>query len=115
MVGFSSNTVVTVTDDLTSGNDEGVATLSLCCQDNSPMPNASKTKELSVDFRRHQRTYTAVGINGTAVERVSIFRDLGVLITEDLSIHPSHEPSIQPMIHPALSIQLLKKYIQPIQ
>jgi len=52
------------------------------------MLNVSKTKELIVDFRRtkqHQRTYTPLGINGTAVERVSIYRYLGVHIKEDLT------------------------------
>jgi len=44
------------------------------------MLNVSKTKELIVDVKRsqHQRTYTPLGINGTAVERVSSFRYLGV-------------------------------------
>jgi len=52
------------------------------------MLNVSKTKELIVDFRRtqqHQRTYTSLGINGTAEERVSSFRYLGVHITEVLT------------------------------
>jgi len=52
------------------------------------MLNVSKTKELIVDFRRtlqHRRTYTPLGINGTAVENVSTYRYLGVDITEDLT------------------------------
>ena len=65
---------------LISGSDEKayleeVANLSLWCQDNSLMLNVSKT--MIVDFRRtlqHQMTYTSLGINGTAVERVSSFR-----------------------------------------
>jgi len=78
---------------LISANDEKayleeVANLSLWFQDNSLMLNVSKTKELIVDFRRtlqHRRTYTPLGINGTAVGRVSIFRYLGVHTTEDLT------------------------------
>jgi len=38
------------------------------------MLNVSKSKKLIVDFTRtkqHQRTYTPLGINGTAVEMVS--------------------------------------------
>jgi len=34
---------------------------------------------------QHQRTNTPLGINGTAVERVSSFRYLGVHIAEDLT------------------------------
>jgi len=84
---FADDTVVV---GLIFGKDEKayleeVANLSLWCQD-SFMMNVSKTKELIVDFRRtkHQRTYTPMGINGTAVERVSSFRYLGIHIEEDL-------------------------------
>jgi len=89
IVKFADDTVVV---DLISSNDEKaypeeVANLSLWCQDKSLMLNVSKTKELVVDFRRtqHQRTCTPLGMNGTAVERVSSFRYLGVHITEDLT------------------------------
>jgi len=88
-VNFVANTVVM---GLLSGNNEmadleEIAILSLWCQDNSLMLNLSKTKKLIVDLRRtlqHQRTYTPLGINGTAVERVSSFRYLGVHIAEDI-------------------------------
>jgi len=94
----SSNTNFKFADDtvlvgLISGNNEKayleeVANLSLWCQDNSLMLNVSKTQVLIVDFRRtrqHQRTYTPLGINGTAVERMSSFRYLEVHIIEDLT------------------------------
>jgi len=67
---LTSNTTVKFADDtvvvgLISGNNEKayleeVANLSLWRQDNSLILNVSKTKELTVDFRRtqHQRTYT---------------------------------------------------------
>jgi len=69
---FADDTLVV---GLISGNNgkaylEDVANLSLWCQDNSLMLNVSKTKELIVDFRRtlqHQRTYTLLWSNGTAV------------------------------------------------
>jgi len=94
----SSNTFIKFADDtvvvgLISGNDEKahleeVANLSLWCKDNSLMLNVSKTKELIVDFRRTQRTNIRGHhwvINGTAVERVSSLRYLGVNIAEDLT------------------------------
>jgi len=46
------------------------------------MLNVFNTKELIVDFRR---TYTPLGMNGTAGGWVSIFRYLGVHIAEDLT------------------------------
>ncbi len=48
--------------------------------------NASKTKELIVDFRkRQQRPYTPLMISGTPVEKVSSFKYLGVNISKDLT------------------------------
>jgi len=95
---FSSNTIVKFADDtvvvgLISGNDEKayleeVGYLSLWCHDYSLMLNVSKTKEPIVDFRRtqqRQRTYTPLGINRTAVERVSSYIYPRVHITEDLT------------------------------
>jgi len=91
---FSSNTIVKFVDDtvvvgLISGNDEKaylVEVSNLWCQ--SLMLNVTKTKELILDFRRtqqQQRTDTPLRINGTAVERVSNYRYLGVHIAEDLT------------------------------
>ncbi len=48
--------------------------------------NVSKTKELIVDLRkRQQKPYTPLMISGTPVERVSSFKNLGVIISEDLT------------------------------
>lgn len=51
--------------------------------------NVSKTKELIVDFRKQERVHTSSYINGSAVERVSCFKFLGVYINKDLtwSVH----------------------------
>jgi len=52
-----------------------------------PHAECLQTKDLIVVFRRtqqHQRIYTQLGINGTAVERLS-FRYLGVHIAEDMT------------------------------
>ncbi|KAI5609339.1 gastrula zinc finger protein XlCGF28.1-like [Silurus asotus] len=48
--------------------------------------NATKTKELIVDFRKSNSSrHLQVNINGTEVERVFSFKFLGVHISEDLS------------------------------
>ncbi len=53
-------------------------------QDNCLSLNVSKTKELTVDFRkRQQRPYTPLMISGTPV--ASSFKYLGVNISEDLT------------------------------
>jgi len=95
---FSSYTIIkfvadTVVVGRISGNDEKayleeVANLSLWCQNNSLILNVSKIKELIVAFRmkqQHRRSYTPLGINGTAVERVSSYRYPGEYITEELT------------------------------
>ncbi len=93
---YSSTSIVKFADDtvvlgLISNNDETayldeVERLTSWCQDNCLSLNVSKTKELIVDFRkRPQRPYTPLMISGTSVERVSSFKYLGVIISEDLT------------------------------
>ncbi len=91
----SSTSIVKFADDtvvlgLISNNDtaylDEVERLTSWCQDNCLSLNVSKTKELTVDFRkRQQRPYTPLMISGTPVERVSSFKYLGVNISEDLT------------------------------
>jgi len=64
---------------------EEVANLSFWCQDNSLMLNVSRTDCGVQDTQQNHRTYTPLVINGTAVDRVSSFRYLGVHIAEDLT------------------------------
>ncbi len=88
IVKFADDTVVL---GLISNNDETayldeVERLTSWCQDNCLSLNVSKTKELTVDFRkRHQRPYILLMISGIPVERVSGFKYLGVNISEDLT------------------------------
>ncbi len=92
----SSTSIVKFADDtvvlgLISNNDktaylDEVERLISWCQDNCLSLNMSKTKQLTVDFRkRQQRPYTPLMISGTPVERVSSFKYLGVNISEDLT------------------------------
>ena len=65
---------------------EEVRCLTQWCQKNNFHLNASKTKEMLVDFGRMQvRDYTPLSINGTPVERVDTFKYLDVEITDDLT------------------------------
>ena len=91
----SSNVIIKFADDTTvvgliSNNDESayreeVKILENWCQENNLSLNVSKTKELIVDFRKQERVHPSISINGTAVERVSSFKFLGVHISEDLT------------------------------
>lgn len=44
-----------------------------------------RTKELIVDFRNHQGTYTPISLSETPVEIVSCFSFLGLQISDDLA------------------------------
>ncbi|KAK2905566.1 hypothetical protein Q8A73_009509 [Channa argus] len=92
----TSNTIIKFPDDTTvicliSNNDETayreeIQHLATWCNDNNLLLNTSKTKELIVDFRKESRnTHDTIHINGTAVERVSSYKFLGIHISEDLS------------------------------
>ncbi|KAK3542793.1 hypothetical protein QTP70_003004 [Hemibagrus guttatus] len=53
-----------------------------------PHPHATKTKELTVDFRKSNSSrHFPIYINGSEVEHFSTFKFLGVHISEDLSWH----------------------------
>ena len=46
--------------------------------------NASKTKEITVDFRRKKSPLDPLVINGEDIERVTCFKFLGTIISDDL-------------------------------
>lgn len=92
----SSTSIIKFDDDtvvlgLIHNNDETaylveVEKLTSWCQVNCLSLNASKTKELIVDFRkRQQQPYTTLTISGSPVERVSSFKYLGINISENLT------------------------------
>ena len=91
----SSNLIVKFADATTilgliTGNDESayreVVNLTTWCQDNNLSLNISKTKEMIVDNRRQQvEEHAPLNIYGSAVEKVSCFRFLGVNISSDLN------------------------------
>ncbi len=90
-----TNTIIKFADDTTivgliSGGDETVyrdeiQRLTEWCTANNLALNSSKTKELIIDFRKHNTNHTPLHISGVCVERVPAFRFLGINITEDLS------------------------------
>ena len=90
-----SNTFVKFADDTTvvgliSSGDETayrdeVERLVGWCSANNLLLNATKTKELVVDYRRKKTVIQPLMIGGVCVERVSDFRFLAVNIMEDLT------------------------------
>ena len=54
------------------------------CDENNLLLNASKTKEIVVDFRKKSTHVPPLLINGEPIEKVETFKFLGTLISEDL-------------------------------
>uniref|UniRef100_A0A3Q3JQD9 Reverse transcriptase domain-containing protein n=1 Tax=Monopterus albus TaxID=43700 RepID=A0A3Q3JQD9_MONAL len=91
----SSNTIIKFADDTTvigliSEGDESayqdeVQQLFKWCKDNNLALNTTKTKELIIDFRKNKTAIQPLLINGDYVERVTVFRCLGVYIKEDIT------------------------------
>ncbi len=121
MSSHSSTSIVKFADDtvvpgLISNNDETayldeVERLTSWCQDNCLSLNMSKTKELIVDFRkRQQQPYTPLVISGTPVERVSIFKYLGVNISEDLTWTTHIQTQVKKARQKLYHLQQLRKF-----
>ncbi|KAK3508755.1 hypothetical protein QTP70_004232 [Hemibagrus guttatus] len=79
-----------------SANREEIQRLSAWCSMNNLTLNATKTKELVVDFRKsNSNRHSSIYINGSEVERVSSFKFLSVHISEDLSCHQNTSNLVQ--------------------
>ena len=66
---------------------EGVADLVSWCDANNLELNASKTKEMVVDFRRNMTPFAPFTIKGVDIERVDTFKFLGTTISSNLGWH----------------------------
>ncbi|KAF7641225.1 hypothetical protein LDENG_00288370, partial [Lucifuga dentata] len=92
---FSSNHIIKFADDTTvvslinNDNDtlyrEEVKQLTRWCNNNNLSLNVEKTKEMVLDFRRGSSEHPPLTINGTAVERCSSTKFLGVHIADDMT------------------------------
>uniref|UniRef100_A0A3B3DDJ9 Reverse transcriptase domain-containing protein n=1 Tax=Oryzias melastigma TaxID=30732 RepID=A0A3B3DDJ9_ORYME len=87
IIKFADDT--TVVGLITGGNEtayrEEVRKLGEWSASNNLALNASKTKEIILDFRRNRGTHTLLELNGEQVEQVESFKFLGVHISANLS------------------------------
>ncbi|KAK0141960.1 RNA-directed DNA polymerase from mobile element jockey [Merluccius polli] len=91
----STNHIIKYADDSTvvgliSDNDESayrieVELLTAWCESHNLVLNVDKTKEMVIDFRRGGRQHAPINIHGSAVERVSNVKFLGVHLADDLT------------------------------
>ncbi len=79
MVGLVTNTKETA-------YREEVQSLVSWCHTNNLILNTKKTKEIIIDFGKHQNTnYNSLVLHGEEMEQVSGFKYLGVHLAEDLT------------------------------
>ena len=75
---------------LVSDSDESeyrheVSSLVSWCDTNNLQLNASKTREMIVDFRTEKNPLAPIIVNGDSIERVDCFKFLGTIISSDLA------------------------------
>ncbi|KAF7706728.1 gastrula zinc finger protein XlCGF28.1-like, partial [Silurus meridionalis] len=117
---YNSNIFINYADDTTvvgqiDNNDESayreeIRNLAAWCATNNLTLNATKTKELIVDFQKsNSGRHLPVNINGTEVERVSSFKFLGVHISEDLSLQQNMSALVKKAQQRLYFLRSLKK------
>ena len=62
-----------------------VSSLVSWCDTNNLQLNASKTREMIVDFRKRKNPLAPIIVNGDSIERVDCFKFLGTIISSDLA------------------------------
>ena len=88
IIKFADDTTVVglITDDEEAAYREEVEQLAVWCKAHNLALNTEKTKEMIVDFRTRTRPpHPPVNIDGSAVERVTSTKFLGVLLTDNLA------------------------------
>jgi hypothetical protein len=86
MARHNSNTIIKFADDTAVvGLKPEARHLAVWCQDNKLSINMSKTKEMTVDYRKRRAEHAPIHIDQAVVERVKSLKFLGVHITNKLS------------------------------
>lgn len=78
--------------------------------ENSLSLNIGKTKEIILDFRKKKTDLAPLYIKGELVERVPVFKLLGVYITENLTLSTNMKAVIKKCHHCLHFFKLLRKH-----
>ena len=112
MVKFADDTTLCghITD-----NDEGqyreeVTNLVRWCDQNNLLLNVKKTKEMIIDFKVNPSVIQPLIINDEVVERVNIFKFLGVYISSDLKWDKHIEMNLKKAQQKMYFLRLLKSF-----
>ena len=104
----------TVTGLITESNEteyrDEVKDLVEWCSNNNLLLNPSKTKEIIVDFRKKPSQIQPLSINGEIIERVSNFKFLGTIISDDLRWETNTDKVVSKAHQRLYFLRLLKKF-----
>lgn len=122
---YNNNLILKSADDTTvigkiNCNDESlyraeVQNLVKWSEKNSLILNASKTKEIIIDFCRKKRSHLPLIINNTEVEMVSSFKFLGVTITNNLRWHLNTSTIVKKSMQRLFFLRKLKDFTSNCQ
>ncbi len=100
---------------LITGGDESsyrqeVQNLSEWCSANNLILNTTKTKELTIDFRKHNTNHQPLLINNVRVERVHSFKLLGIHITDSMTWSLNTQETVKKAQQCLHFLRLLRKH-----
>ena len=112
LVKFADDT--TVEGRITKGDEteyrkEVDCLVSWCCKNNLQL-NATKTKEMVIDFRRKRGPVIPLVIDGEPIETVDTFKFLGTIISKDLSWHDNVDSIVKRAQQRLYFLRQLKKF-----
>ena len=109
---FADDTTVTglITDSNETEYRDEVKDLVEWCSNNNLLLNPSKTKEIIVDFRKKPSQIQPLSINGEIIERVSNFKFLGTVISDDLRWETNTDKVVSKAHQRLYFLRLLKKF-----
>ncbi len=113
IVKFDDDTAVVglITDNNEKVYLKEVEGLTHWCQDNNPLLNVSKTKEMIMDFgKNHGRNYAPLIISGSTVERLDSFKYLGIHITEGLTWELHTDSAVRKARQRLFQLRCLRKF-----
>ncbi|KAJ8356646.1 hypothetical protein SKAU_G00194400 [Synaphobranchus kaupii] len=90
-IKYSDDTVIIDTSNTEGKLQAEMDIFSDWCRKNGLDLNASKTKELVIDFRRGQQTITTLKVDSQAIERVEEYKYLGTTIDQKLTFKRNNE------------------------
>ena len=100
---------------LVSDSDESeyrheVSSLVSWCDTNNLQLNASKTREMIVDFRKRKSPLAPIIVNGDSIKRVDCFKFLGTIISNDLTWENNTDAVVKKAQQRLFFLRQLKKF-----